>query len=151
MKLKNFFEAKESALRLLARRDYGFHELKQRLRKGGFEEPIISQVLEALIELDLQNDERFAESYVRRRVAKGFGPLHISNELIKLQITEHLIQREIGKYSEEWQTIIKQLYLKKFGKKSTATSSLKEQSKHIRFFQSRGFSFTLIKEALSPE
>lgn len=141
-------DAKESALRLLARREYGAFELKQRLLEKGYDSAIAEEVITLLNTLNLQSDERFVESYVRRRVAKGYGPLHIQNELLTKKIKTELIQNEMIQYGEQWIEIINQISFKKFGT-FCYMQDIKKRARQIRFLQSRGFNLHQITEALS--
>lgn len=149
MKPKNFAQAKESALRLLARREHGAYELRQKLLNKGYDEIVIDQVLQVLTETNLQSDQRFVEGYIRRRMAKGFGPLHIINELLKLRIDEQLIHQFINFSSDDWKVMIQQICFKKFGSINFAQDDFKKKARQIRFFQVRGFDISQIKNALS--
>jgi len=143
-------EIKESALRLLARREHGAYELKLKLLERGYDEVLINEVISLFSQLDLQSDTRFAENAVRRRVAKGFGPLHITNELLKIKIDPSIIQEQIAGFDHDWKQSIQQLSMKKFGQASFC-QEIENRSRQIRFLQTRGFSLSQIREALSHE
>lgn len=66
---------------MLARREHSQLELTQKLTQKGFQERDIELLLEEFVQLGWQSDQRFAESYSRSRVHKGFGPVRIQYEL----------------------------------------------------------------------
>ncbi len=146
--IKKKSDIKESALRLLARREHGEKELKRKLLQRGYELDAIEEVIEWLIKLDLQSDLRFVESYIRRRSAKHFGPLHIAHELSITGIDKKMISEALTFYKNEWLEIIRQMSEKKFGVRHFFLESEKKQ-RQIRFFQYRGFDQNQILVALS--
>ncbi len=138
---------KERALSLLARREFGHYELKQRLLEKTTDLALVEQVLNLLVASNLQSDERFVESYTRRRAAKGFGPLHIEYELKKLKISSQVISLYLASDELDWKLTIKRLFEKKYGGISLAKDQ-RERAKQIRFLQSRGFNIEQINQQL---
>ena len=61
----------------LARREYGYQELIDKLAKAGFVVDVAGSVVEVLRDENLQSDQRFAESFVQSRIAQGKGPVRI--------------------------------------------------------------------------
>jgi regulatory protein len=141
-------KAKEFALRLLARREYGAFELKQRLLEKGYQPEVAEQVINELIKLDLQSDQRFVEVYVRWKITKGYGPLYIQDKLIKKLIGRDLIKQYLVTHGDYWQEIVRQVSSKKFGT-SRFLEEAKKKASQIQFLLGRGFSLIQIKDALS--
>jgi regulatory protein len=138
---------KDRALSLLARREFGNYELKQRLLEKTTDLALVEQVLSMLVAGNLQSDERFVTSYIRRRAAKGFGPLHIEYELKKLKISSQVINLYLASDELDWKQTIKQLFEKKYGEVSLAKDRI-QRAKQIRFLQSRGFNIEQINQQL---
>ncbi len=72
---------RKRALDLLARREHAVAELTRKLIEKGFDEIFVHEALSALVDDGLLSDARYAESYVRSRMGKGFGPVRIREEL----------------------------------------------------------------------
>lgn len=62
------------ALRLLSRREFFTAEMERRLATKGFEEPCIRQVLKRLVDDGYLSEARFAEGFLRMRMARGDTP-----------------------------------------------------------------------------
>jgi regulatory protein len=73
--------ANDRALRLLGYRERSTAELSAALRDSGYPAPVVAIVVARMQELGLVDDERFAELWVRSRLAAGFGPRRIAREL----------------------------------------------------------------------
>ena len=76
-------QIKESCLRLLARREHSQKELLNKLLVKGFDKDEILAVIEEFALQGWQSDSRYAESYARHRIQKGYGPISIAYELRK--------------------------------------------------------------------
>jgi len=136
-----------SAIDYLSRREHSSLELKNKLIRKGFVEDIVDEVLAKLRIDKLLSDERFAESYIRSRVKKGFGPIRIKQELQQRGITGELVTELLNDNEDFWIINIQQAYKKRFGSSQPQTE--KELAKQIRFLQSRGFTSSQIKTVLN--
>ena len=63
-------KAKNAAFRLLSARAYSCSEVKERLRRRGFDESVIEQTLEVLRRLKLVDDRDFALRFVEERMRR---------------------------------------------------------------------------------
>ena len=155
MKPESIFKNGESALRraaihYLARREHSFYELKQKLHTKfpGLKPEAIHNVVRALRAEDLQNDERFVESYSRYRKGLGFGYRHIRHELIVRKVEDQKVDKYLVFDDPEWvELAINVIRKKRRAHKSLEISSL-EKSKITRFMESRGFSLSQIHQAI---
>jgi len=99
-------ELRAYAYRLLGRREYSVFELRQRLLQKWTAarevEALVEELLEALVTENLLSDERFAESFVRSRVARHQGPLKIRAALRQKGVDEALVSAELAARSERW-------------------------------------------------
>src|SRR5574340_1043800 len=90
--------AEERAYRILARRAHSERELREKLKTGGFSEPLVNEVIEKCRELGYLNDENFARQRARdlavnrlagdRRIAFDLRERGISEELSRQAIEE---------------------------------------------------------------
>ena len=137
-------QARYSAMNYLARREHSNLELKNKLIRKGFLVDVVDEVLSKLQIDKLLSDARFAESYIRSRIDKGFGPIRIQQELQQRGITGELVTELIN--SNDWLTNILQAYKKRFG--STSPKNKPELARQIRFLQARGFTSEQIKTVI---
>ena len=134
------------ALDILSRREHSAHELKLKLHKK-FE--AISEIEEVITKLEsnnLLNDFRFAETYARIRMRKGFGPNKIHYELKNKGIKES-ISNEIISAEDGWGDAALQAFKKKY--KDGISEDTKERLKQKNFLHNRGFSFKEIESVFS--
>lgn len=94
-------------------------------------------VLDGLIEGGLQSNARFAESYARSRVHKGFGPLRIQAELQQRGAGDCYFEMAVEEITGSWDELLEQVYSKKYA--AGRNPDLKEKLKRSRFLQQRGF------------
>jgi len=102
--------------------------------------------LDALATDGLQDDARFAESYVRARGARGYGPRRIAAELRERGLVAAVIERALAEC--DWAAQARAAQRKKFG---SAPSTPAERARQIRFLDYRGFDAAHIRQALSTD
>ncbi len=135
---------KENCLVFLTRREHSQQELLDKLEIKGFNRGEIQEVVNDLAEQGWQSDCRFAESYARFRIKKGFGPIRISYELLQRGIENYDLESVVSNLANDcWTEIIEQVYQKKYSDDQILT--YKEWHKRCRFLQQRGFSGEMIK------
>jgi len=136
-------EIREICIRLLTRREQSQRELLDKLAIKGFDRSDTQHVIDELVKESWQSDERFAESYARYRIKKGFGPVKIAYELRQRGIAAFDLDPVILDLVGSWFDLMEQVYHKKFSQDQIL--SQKERLKRIRFLQQRGFSNEMIK------
>jgi regulatory protein len=139
-------ELREAAIRLLARREHSRLELTRKLRQRGWPESMTEATVDALARDNLQSDERFAESYVRQRVAKAYGPVRIRAELSERGIDDAQATRALAAESPDWLELASRWYERRYG--AAPPADLKEKSRRQQALARRGFSFDQIRELL---
>lgn len=130
-------------MRLLTRREHSRRELLEKLQLRGHDCVVAEAVLDELAEQGWQSDRRYAESYARQRISKGYGPLRIVYEIEQRggeRIDVDAVMQETG---GDWQEALKKIYVEKYG--LTKDLSYTEWAKRVRFLQHRGFSQAMIK------
>ncbi len=145
--LEKFKAIKEACLQYLVRREHSQKELLWKVSKKGFSRSDIDLVIAELAAEGLQSDARFAESYARSRVHRGFGPLRIKTELQQRGVGDCYFDMAVEDIAGSWSALLMQVYEKKYGKDS-AGIDIKEQLKRSRFLQQRGFSSEMVRQLL---
>lgn len=129
-------------LRLLARREHSQRELLDKLALRGFNRDEAEPVIFEMAEQNWQNDERYAECYIRQRIASGYGPLRIRYELQQRGIDDADLDTQAGERGG-WQNLLLDVYCNKYDEEKSLTQN--EWLKRSRFLQQRGFSGEMIK------
>lgn len=127
-----------AAVRLLARREHGAHELYQKLTQKGHPEIDIQEALAECQRLGLQSDARFVDTICRARIRQGYGPLKIRLELQNKQLDRDLINQALDQDAEHWLMHAKDVRLKKY--KEQDDCSFEAIQKQKQFLLYRGFS-----------
>lgn len=149
-------DIRRAAMDLLARREHAFQELVNKLstkflrysdygyaiEKESLVELISDQVF-ILKNENLQSDERYIESFINGRKSQGKGPVRIRRELEQKQLNSHLINNYLNEVSDEWESLARQVYLKKFGRGES--KDYQEKTKRLRFLIYRGFPHELLR------
>ena len=123
---------------LLARREHSRRELEQKLKKRFKDLASIEAQLDRLAEERLQSDTRYAESFLRQRVNRGYGPARIKQEMRQKGIADGDVQNALAALEVDWAWQAEQVWLRKFGE--TPVDDIKEKARRDRFMRYRGFS-----------
>jgi len=135
---------RERALRLLARREHSRAELARKLHEDLRPDDDLEALLDDLTGRKLLSDERYAESRAHA-LSRKFGAARIANELrakgLDKALADHASNAarltEVERAREVWR--------RKF---RIAPKTREERARHMRFLQSRGFSFDAIRAAV---
>ncbi len=137
---------RERAVRLLVNREHGRLELEQKLQQRELPQDLIDSVLDQLAEEGLQCDARFAESYTRMRVDRGYGPNKIRADLQTRRVDHPVIEDAIRVSGADWHSVAGAALAKKFGRVSVA--DVNTRSKMQRYLYQRGFAMDEIRSAI---
>lgn len=138
-------EVLAQAMRWLARREYSAYELERRLQEKGFSPGDAREALAFLEARGLVSDQRFAESLVRSRIERGYGPLKIAHELRAKGVDDALIDRVLDGDSEHWVERLQAVWERRFGR---PPENYREWARQARGLQSRGFSAEQVRRVL---
>jgi len=143
---------REHAMRLLVHREHGRKELEKKLLQRELPQDLIASVLDQLAEEGLQCDTRFAESYTRMRVDRGYGANKVRADLQSRRLEQSHIEDAIRDSGADWTGIASNALFKKFGGKkfgSEIGASAKKRARMQRFLYQRGFEAEQIRSAMS--
>jgi len=135
-------DIKEVCLRLLARREHSQKELLDKLTLRGFSRDDTQAVIDELAQHGWQSDLRYAESYARFRIQKGYGPIRISYELRQNGIAAFDLDAIVQEEAVSWIVLLEQVYSKKYSDERVLDRN--EWAKRSRFLLHRGFSGAMI-------
>lgn len=139
-------KALRSAANMLARREHSEFELTRKLQQRDFPADVIDKVIAALIADRLLSNERYAESYVRMRSARGYGPVRIRLEMQERGVEEVLIETYLDDADIDWSGLAREVRVRKFGEEPPA--AFEQRARQMRFLQYRGFSHAQMNAAL---
>ena len=134
---------REYCIRLLTRREHSQLELLNKLELKGFDRAETALIIDSLTDNGWQSNQRFAESYARYRIKKGFGPIKIRYELQQRGIEGTDLNEIVSDLAEGWDELLMQVYKKKYQDQKILTN--KEWLSRSRFLQQRGFNGEMIK------
>lgn len=135
---------KARALRYLVRREHSRAELARKLAPHAASEAALQEVLDALLAKKQLSDERFAAERARV-LSRKYGSAKIRQDLKARGVADDIVERlPIEGELERASAILRRKY------RSPATSR-EERARRARFLQSRGFSYDVIRRALSLE
>lgn len=118
---------------------------------------LIEAVLDRLEELELLSDVRFAESFVRSRIAKGQGPLKIQGALRERGVKESIVRAQLDLDTEFWLEQAEAARAKRFGPRrdlcapeGSGESAMRKDlwGRQARFLAQRGFPSSLVYRLL---
>jgi regulatory protein len=145
-RFQNPIEARKKAMDYLARREYGCHELEQKVIRAGFDPGVSASAVEQLRADGLQDDRRFAEAFANSRVSQGKGPARIRGDLGQKGVASSLVDEVLGQMSVDWFLLAAEVRQKKFGPE--LPTEFKEKARQMRFLQYRGFEQSHIQAAM---
>lgn len=151
-----------AALNLLARREHSLSELQSKLLRRFDVPDLVTFVLQELQRENLQSDERYAESLLRQRLQRGYGPVRIRQDMRERGLDEAAIAAAHAAVDPDWFALAEAVFKRKFGCRSAGGSAadpyghdgdvpgpderrdmqqaaLRERARRMRFMQYRGF------------
>lgn len=139
-------DCKRRALDLLVRREHSRLELERKLGARGFAAHTIAPVLDDLEQSGALAGDRFTESFVRSRAARGQGPVRIRAELAARGVDAALASASIAEVGMRWNEMAAEVRRKRFGVEPPR--DFKERARQARFLEYRGFERAHIEAAL---
>jgi len=143
---KHLAKIRLTAMNFLSFREHSCHELTEKLMMKFDQSKLISQVVNQLVSENLQSDKRFADAFVRSRIARGQGEVRIRMELRERGIELELANQAIDGCDIDWFNLALEIVKNKYGEEFVVDN--REKAKRMRFLQYRGFTYDQISYAL---
>lgn len=132
--------ARAEAVRLLARKGYFSHEMRQKLLLKGLSEEAVSQVVQACVQKGYIDDAGRAQGVVRRELKKGHGLRYIDRMLQSKNVARGTV------LATEEETSLR-AYLRKQSSKIDL-SDKQQRTKLIAKLLRRGYSYEMVRSVL---
>ncbi len=137
---------KHSITRFLSYREHSKCELHRKLTAKEYDPQLCWDWIEKFADQGLQSDERFTESFVRQKLAKGLGEARINAELSQHNIAKSVVIQVMKELQPDWFELAKGVFLKRFG--AHPEQDLKAKQKQQRFMFYRGFNHEQVMYAM---
>ncbi|URZ16994.1 recombination regulator RecX [Clostridium felsineum] len=147
----NYLYAKSRALSFIERTFKTENEIRVKLKEKEFNDTVIDRVIEFLRKYNFVDDTKYAELYIKERIAKQ-GKLKIKYSLVKKGIDDSIIDEKLSKYEskdEKYINAMREAALKKYtsiAKKETDKFKIKR--KLSSYLMGRGYSWSEIGDIL---
>lgn len=141
-------KAKARALDYLAHKPRTVAEVRRKLRRKEYADPVIDSVIERLHELNYLDDAHYAEQYVARRFShKGYGPVRIRQELRKRGVDRHLAESAVEDFFAEESTLAaaREKAEKRWPRLAREGDARKRRDKLYRYLKRRGYTYDTIR------
>ncbi len=155
-------DVRVAAMNLLARREHSLSELQAKLDRRFTASELVASVLEELQGENLQSDERFAQSLLRQRMQRGYGPARIRQDMRERGLDDAAIAAAHAAVEPDWFAAAEEVFVRKFGdalvtspagessggdenvpgpvaRREAQQAAYKEKARRMRFMQYRGF------------
>lgn len=136
---------REAALRLLARREHARRELIDKLARKGWSAVDAGTTVAELADEGLQSETRFAESFVRQRAEKGYGPVRIRAELRQRGVAEGDADRALAELDIDFFERAAAVYERRYGH-LPPPADLQERARRHQAMLRRGFTSDQLRE-----
>lgn len=155
-------DVRVAAMNLLARREHSLSELQTKLSRRFALPDMVASVLHALQRENLQSDERYAESLLRQRLQRGYGPARVRQDMRERGLDDAAIAAAHAAVEPDWFAVAEEAFARKFGgsavvlpashssaddeaavdpalRRAAQQAAFKEKARRMRFMQYRGF------------
>ena len=151
---ETLYQARTSALRLLARRPRSERELRDRLREKEFADDVISRVVTNLKETGLVNDAEFARIYVRNALTlRPQGEIQLRQKLLLLGVARPTIDETLheilpGVNEEEMARSLATRFLARSWGSGAGADPRKRRQRVGAMLARRGYAWSIISSVL---
>ena len=126
------------------------YEVRLKLKKNGFAEDVIDEVLDILEKEEYLNDKVYCEIFIEdKKKLNGYGKNKIKSLLIQKGISKNIFEDFLNEfeYDEEFDNALK-MGIKKLELLSNEEDNFKKKQKIINYLAYRGFGFDVINDVL---
>ena len=142
----SFTKAMSKAMDIVSRKPVTQKELENKLFEKGYDELVVSVVINELSELGYINDHDYALLYIDYAREKCYGDKKIRYELSRKGVADNIINQVLSEKAKPEGEELAQMILAKYGR--IDTKDIKNKQRIVRFFLSRGFGFDDANDAI---
>ncbi len=143
-------KAYQYAINLLSRRSYTVFEVNQKLLQKEYDEGVVQDVLNRLVQSGVLNDERYANQYVQHHMIVGKkGPLLLERELSEKKISSSFIFEALKLYTEQEQLDNLTRLFEQQVRQNNKYGMFYLKQKASQTLRLKGFDSTLIEQVVS--
>ena len=149
MRAEEIRRARDDALNLLSYRSRSTKELERRLKQKGYEEETIREAVTGLQRVDLINDERFTNDWIKNRMTyRPMGKMRLTWELRQKGVAPELIDDALGEIDEEKEYEAALELAKSKAGKITEVDVRSKRQKLASLLQRRGFNWDTVSRVM---
>lgn len=135
------------AISYVVRRQRSRGELADYFQRKGYDDKLRRHIMSKLERINLVDDERFAEAWVRnRRIQKPVSKRRLQQELRQKRIADETIERVLVEDEADERTVLRELIACR-----RKQSKYQDNVKLMQYLARQGFSYDDIKTALAEE
>jgi regulatory protein len=138
---------RQRALRLLAAREHSRVELSRKLAPHAESPEELEALLDDLEQRKQLSNTRYAEAR-SNLMSRKFGSARIAYDLRSKGVSDDEAQQAIASARDSDLQRAREVWRRKY---RTPPESKEERARHMRFLQSRGFSFDVIRQVLAGD
>jgi len=137
---------------LCAQAEHCEQEMRDKLKRWGFDESVQNRIIERLIRERYIDNERYARAFVKDKIRYNkWGRLKVQQALWLKRIDKDIQQRVLDEIDDnEYLSVLRPL-LKQKRKSVKAESDYELNRKLVRFALGRGFTFDIIRQCLDVD
>jgi regulatory protein len=142
-------KAKAAALDYISYKARTEHEVRQKLQRKGFAEPVADEAVARMRELGYLDDADYARAYARGRLnGRGHGPHRIRSDLFRRGVARPIIDAVLDDLTEpdDLRETALRHGRKRWRRLQREEDPYKRRKKLSDFLMRRGFDFDLIRE-----
>ncbi len=94
-------EVKDAAMDYIRFRERSMLEIRKHLKEKAYSPEEIEEAMEFLVDCNLASDRRYCESYLRRGLEKGKGPVRLRRELMEKGVSEELVREGLEEFLDK--------------------------------------------------
>lgn len=144
-----FKDAFDRSCRFLGVRARSEYEIKTKLKSDGYDESVISIVVDRLIEMKLIDDREFARMWIEERnLLKPSSKRVLIDELKDKGIDKQIISDTIDEYVPDELDIAIQVTKKKLSQSNSDIKNPTDQQKIYKYLSYKGFDYETSKRAV---
>ncbi len=142
--------ALNSAAAMLARRDHSCRELREKLRRRGFDGPVARAAVDECLRLGYIDEPGAARRFDESRARRGYGPRYTRRALQKHGYDAALIEEALAPYATEARQAAdaRRALEKKLRSGRPDRDPRRRKEKLYRFLCNRGFSPRVVRRLL---